>query len=325
MLMSLLLALAGCLLTGFQAALILYRGNGICFNEGCAIVDSLTLVSPLYFNLAGFLFFLLVAASIHQARKDSPIWQRFVSVLLISGFAAEAVLFSFQLFVTKVFCSYCLIIFGLVVFANIFIGLKQIFRGCCIFTAIVMAFASLDFGVDAGPTEKSLEYGSIARITISDSTHELYFFFSPTCPHCEAVIEKLKNGVACTVNFNPIAVLDTFSFPGADRASEYTPQINIDFLQSLGISNIPTLVDKYEGGITIWTGSDLIETFLELNCQVERPESLSEITENRGRIGQSEGRPLLLDGPEKNCSVLEDCEKGPGSMEESFNQQSVVQ
>ena len=88
MLLSHILSLIGCALTGLQTFLILYRGNGLCFNEGCEIVDSLSLLPPLYFNVVGFLFFLFISFGISQARKGSELWQRFTSLLLLAAIAA---------------------------------------------------------------------------------------------------------------------------------------------------------------------------------------------------------------------------------------------
>ncbi|NNK12834.1 MAG: hypothetical protein HKP52_01200, partial [Desulfofustis sp.] len=79
MLVSFFCALIGCLITGVQSVLIYIQGEGVCFNEGCKIADSLTLVDPLYFNLAGFFFFLIVLIGLSRARKGSSLWQRFTS------------------------------------------------------------------------------------------------------------------------------------------------------------------------------------------------------------------------------------------------------
>jgi hypothetical protein len=59
---SVALALLGALGSAVQSAMLLARGEALCFNEGCRIVESLTRVSPLYINLAGLGFFLAVAA-----------------------------------------------------------------------------------------------------------------------------------------------------------------------------------------------------------------------------------------------------------------------
>ncbi len=52
-----LIAFMAAILTAVQAFLIVTGGNQICLNAGCEIVDKYTKVPPLYFNIAGCLFF----------------------------------------------------------------------------------------------------------------------------------------------------------------------------------------------------------------------------------------------------------------------------
>ena len=72
MLVSFFSVLIGILLTGTQSVLIYLQGEGVCFNEGCRIVDSLTLVDPLYFNVAGFFFFLIAALFLQLLIQNRP-------------------------------------------------------------------------------------------------------------------------------------------------------------------------------------------------------------------------------------------------------------
>lgn len=212
MLLSIIASLTGCILTFVQMALIFYKGDGICFNTGCAVVDGLTLIPPFYFNLAGFLFFLFVTIGLIGARKGSEEMERFAGLLLLAGTAAEGILFSFQLFITEVFCSYCLVIFALVLTANLFMGIKQIFKASVIFVSILIAFASLDFRARQGSEYASLDSGSIARLKVESSERTLYLLFSSRCIHCEKVIEEMKQGIGCSVNFNPLDRLETSNF-----------------------------------------------------------------------------------------------------------------
>ena len=301
MILSIIASLTGCILTLAQMALILYRGDGICFNAGCEIVDNLTLVPPFYFNFAGFLFFLFVSISLSGARKGSEEWERFAGLLLLAGTAAEGVLFSFQLFITEAFCSYCLIIFALVVTANLFMGVKQIFKAGVIFISILIGFASLDFRVRQQDEYMSLDSGSIARLEVDSSKRTLYLLFSSTCIHCEKVIEEMKQGISCSVNFNPLDQFDDFKFPGAESSNSYSTQANLNFLRSLGLNGVPVLVDKHGGTTTIWTGERTIRTFLELNCSVENKEIPEE------PIGQTQAPTLNLPSKDEDCTINEDC------------------
>ena len=137
---SLFLPLLASLLTAIQALLILLRGNGMCLNEGCRIVDSLTNVPPLAFNAMGFLFFQAVFWGLLLERKN-PGWPlKAVKVLVLAGMASEGVLVSFQIFITEAFCSYCLIIFAFILLLNISLGFRQIASGAVIFAVVSPGF-----------------------------------------------------------------------------------------------------------------------------------------------------------------------------------------
>ena len=183
MLVSFFCALIGVLITGVQSVLIYVQGEGVCFNEACKIVDSLTLVDPLYFNLAGFFYFLLAAIGLSRARKGSNLWQRFTSLLLLSGLAAEAVLLAFQIIISQVLCSYCLIILALIVLANMFMGLKQIFKGVFIFSAVLIASLSLDYHSGA-IVPQPLERGTMTRFQAENGNTRFHLFISSRCTHC---------------------------------------------------------------------------------------------------------------------------------------------
>ena len=52
-----IVSLLASIFTAIQVVLFFSEKKGICFNAGCEIVDSLTTVPPVYFNVAGFFFF----------------------------------------------------------------------------------------------------------------------------------------------------------------------------------------------------------------------------------------------------------------------------
>ena len=317
MILSIFAAIIGCVLTFVQMALIIFRGDGICFNEGCEIVDSLTLIPPFYFNLAGFLFFFFVLIAVNGAKKRSREWKRFAELLLLAGTAAEGVLFSFQLFITQTFCSYCLIIFALVLTANLFMGAKQMFKATVIFLSILLAFTSLDFRSRQCNEYASLDHGSIARFEVQSSKRTLYLLFSSTCVHCENVIEEIKQGVNCTVNFNPLDRIEDFRFPGAESISTYSTQTNLNFLRSLDLKGVPVLVDKHGGTTTIWRGERTIRTFLEMNCSGNEQNLSTE------PIGQTSAAPPRLPSTDENCSAQDDC-SNQALMPAGSEQQSSV-
>ena len=307
MLLSHILSLIGCALTGLQTFLIFYQGNGLCFNEGCEIVDSLTLVPPLYFNVTGFLFFLFISFGISQARKGSEIWQRFTSLLLLAAIAAEAVLFSFQLFITDVFCSYCLIILTLIVLINIFMGLRQTFRSIVIFSTVCLAFASLDFTVN-NQQEYSLKDGTLAYHSVQDAETELYLFFSSTCEHCESVIEEMSAGLSCTVNFNPVDQLESFTFPNITFSPSFEPRANVSYLKSLGIKEVPALASIKQKRITILQGEKTIRGYLQQNCMITASATVP--LDQYYNQSSAHSSPLI---EEDGCEVEENCEEQTSS------------
>ena len=272
MLVSFFCALIGCLITGVQSVLIYIQGEGVCFNEGCKIVDSLTLVDPLYFNIAGFFYFLLAAIGLSRARKGSNLWQRFTSLLLLAGLAAEAVLLSFQIIISQVLCSYCLIILALIVLANFFMGLKQMFKGIVVFSAVMIAGFSLDYhGGAIAP--KPLEHGTMARYQPENSNQRFVLFISSSCVHCQSVLDSLQDSPGCAVDFNPVDRYDGFSFPGAETVAGYKPRINLHFLKKLGIVEVPVLLDQQETSMVLIRGAETIKAYIGQQCGPRLPEA----------------------------------------------------
>lgn len=319
MLLSHILSLVGCALTGLQAFLILYQGDGICLNQGCEIVDSLTRIPPLYFNIAGFLFFLLVSFGISQARKGSELWQRFTGLLLLAALAAEAVLICFQYLITDIFCSYCLIVFSLIVLINIFMGLKQTFRGIFIFSAACLAFASLDFTIEH-ESEFTLDDGTLASFNTDASDRQLYLFFSSTCDHCEEVLGVMKDELSCNVKFHPVDQVTSFTFPNITPSRSYDPQVNVDFLKHLGIKEIPVIADINQTKTVILTGQKAIVEYLRDYCQPKRLEQTTELPSS-----QSSNYSFPLPEKEDGCSVDENCEEESSSALSSEQSLAVPQ
>ncbi|THB75060.1 MAG: hypothetical protein D6B25_12545 [Desulfobulbaceae bacterium] len=301
MIISQIFAFIGAIITGIQALLILLQGNGICLNEGCEIVDNLTLVDPLYFNSAGCLFFLVALFSLQRARHGSEGWRGFASLILLAALGAEAVLFCFQYFVVDTFCSYCLIILALVVLTNFFVGIKQIFRGLVIFLAVTIAFASLNFSKGAG--SGTLDSGVMARVLNNESEPQLSLFFSSSCKHCENILSLIENELTCSINFNPIDRIDNFSFPGIVVSKEYKPDHNIRLLQHLGLQEVPVLIATEANTQTVISGEQGIVAYLQSRCisdqiSTKAPES----------IGQTELGTSPVIPADDGCSVIEDCD-----------------
>lgn len=321
MFISFFLAVIGCLVTGVQSVLIYLQGEGVCFNDGCAIVDSLTLIEPLYFNLAGFLFFLLAAIGIGSARKGSDLWRRFISLLLLAALAAEGVLFAFQIIISKAFCSYCLIILSLIALMNMFIGLKQIFKGMVIFSAVLLASFVLDYHGGTVRPQK-IENGVMARLVSEKSDNELFLFVSSTCEHCKKVIANLGNTPECTVNINPIDLIESIPLADADLSASYSPGVNLAFLKRLEVKEIPVLLSKTESTTTLIKGEKNIQAFIDAQCRPRTAPAISEtsapvIPQTSGDMMTSSYLPPLPPEDE-GCSIEADCDDPQsGSSEQS--------
>lgn len=308
MILSLLAAVAGVALTAVQTLLIYLQKSGLCLNEGCQVVDSMTMVEPLYFNIAGLTFFLIISFGLLRVRNGSTGWQQPISLLLLAGLAAEAVLLSFQIHVVGIYCSYCVIILGLVVAANVFLGLRQVFKGFLIFSAVMIAFTALDFNADTSANAPLTE-GTMARFAPDGATRDYVLFFSSDCTHCETVLGTLGKTADCAISFNPVDTITRFSLAGATFTDSYRPQINRDFLKRLDIATVPVLLSREQDMITIVKGETAIRSYLAGQCV--KPPSLPT---NQALTGQSTDttdwqRPI----PDDGCSILEDCEQKSAS------------
>jgi len=305
MLVSFFLALIGCLLTGAQSLLIYYQGEGVCFNDGCAIVDSLTLVDPLIFNLVGFFFFLICTIGISRARKGSDLWRRFISLALLAALAAEAVLLAFQLIISQALCSYCLIILALVLLLNLFMGLKQIFKGVVIFSAVLLASFALDYhGSSIKP--QPIEGGTMARYQPADAGRQIYLFISSTCKYCQSVLSALENSTGCAINFNPIDRYDTFSFADAETIPGYRPEVNLAFLKRLEIREVPVLLVKEDSAMTLVSGEQSVVRYIEQQCGGLQP---AVDLQSSGHVSSISTLPLPTE--EDGCTIEENCQDPP--------------
>lgn len=298
------------LLVGIQTFLIFTRGQAFCLTGGCEIVESLTLVPPLYFNAAGFLFFQVVFWCLLWGRKGSEYWNKFARIILLAGLMAEAVLLFFQYAIAQAFCSYCLLVASCIVLLNILCGPRQIFRGIILSSAVFAACFSLQFNPGGGGTAP-LEAGSIASVEGEPGRPALYLFFSATCPHCEAVIELLEEGNVCGVNFNPIEILDDFTFPGAEYHTGYQPLVNLGFLKNLSLKEVPVLVAVGRENTQVIPGRTGIFGYLDERCRPDLSSTYKSGVESSSAIEYAQPSSYLpLE--DEGCRVEEDCEE-PGA------------
>lgn len=293
-------------LAAVQAVLIYSGTKGLCFNDGCEIVDSMTNISPLYFNLAGFLFFQTLFWFFLRGRYGSQYWHKLARLLLLAGLAAEAVLVFFQYSIAAVFCSYCLIIFAVIVLLNLCCGLRQAVRGMVLFTAVIATCFSLQFRAPA-KSGGTLDAGSIAMVSGDRDGIRLYLFFAASCGHCEKVIEAIGTDNSCVVRFNPVEKIEKFDLPGAVLFPDYDPQINLALLGSLAIKEIPVLVAMGPDESLVLKGEARILKYLEKTCR----QSHAKAYQGTSEIGQTGAvfLPGLGKTEDDGCAVSTDCDQ----------------
>ncbi|PIE72203.1 MAG: hypothetical protein CSA20_09025 [Deltaproteobacteria bacterium] len=304
------------ILTGFQAYWVYSRGSGFCLDQGCEIVEKLTLVSPLYINLAGFFFFqVLLWTFLFSKQTDSRFLPRFADFVLLCGLAVESILVFYQYNIANAFCAYCLVICGLVVLLNILGGITQIVKGVVLAGAVLAACFSLQFGSNSF---EGLEAGSIAHIPGAEGRPAVVLFFSEACPHCEAVIEEFRSKKECDIRLNPIDKMAGFTFPEAEIFEDYDISQNLGFLTLLSLKEIPVLLVRDEQETRLIRGEKQIVGYLNDACS-ER--SSSEY--GSGMSSLTPTAPAAYQIPkEEDCPVGQDCtEKKEGDKTVENSQQ----
>ncbi len=303
---SIFIAFIGSIVTLIQIVLISSNYEGICFNEGCKLVDSLTTVSPILINFAGLIFFQLIMWGAWFARKGGSGWVTLLKTLLLAGMAVEGVLIAFQYSVAKSYCSYCLIIFGIVVLLNLFAGFRQSLFAATVFTAVLLAFTGLKISSSSKSQSLSLEKGAFAYIENSTFDKQLYLFFSSSCPYCEVVMEGITQQNKCSIRFNPISIVESIPVREAKRTESYLPEVNRGFLQQLGIDEIPVLAIEEPGQLVVIKGEKRIQEYFNSGCleieQVAQPQIEQSLSGNQTLdfLQPSQG--------DDACSISVDCE-----------------
>ncbi|NIX02487.1 MAG: hypothetical protein GWN13_30465, partial [Phycisphaerae bacterium] len=181
------------------------------------------------------------------------------------------VLVAFQYLVVETFCTYCLIIFSLILLLNFMHGLHHAVTGVAIFVAAVIAFSTLQFNVSSSETKpagiKDLEKGAYAQLAGNPQKPKLSLFFSSTCSHCERVIKSLHQGTLCTISFNPLSKVNTFPLTTVLRNEQYDVGVNRTFMTSLGQRSIPVLLVEEQRSIQLINGGNAIMNYLDKSCR----------------------------------------------------------
>ena len=272
------IAFVGLVLTIAQIGYISKTGTPLCLNGGCAIVENLTRLPPMFFNMAGALFFfvmLILCQFAKSGRGGDNFCLRAASMALLAAMAMEGVLVSFQLQISQAWCSYCLVVFACIFLLNMSIGWRQFLQGLAVFAAVVVASASLDYASswDMSPDGQRGSYGEIAH---PNATIKARLYFSAACPHCEEVIASLNDDTACQIGFYPLDTVSELRVAGLKKHLRYDSAVNRALLQGLGLGEVPVLMVKEEGkDIRVISGKDSIFAFLQRCRPVPTPTSTS--------------------------------------------------
>lgn len=306
--LSLVIALTGSLLTLAQIILLESGLDGICFSGGCEVVDSQTTISPVFFNFFGLVFFQAVFWCVWAGRKSKEL-QFYVGMLLLAGLAAEGVLVSFQYVVVETFCTYCLIVFSLVLLLNLLQGLHHAVTGVALFLSVVVAFSTLQFKTKTSESIvtgiNDLEKGAYATLPGEEKKPKLVLFFSSTCPHCEKVIKSMQQGTACTVSFNPVSKVTKFPLTTALPNEQYDIGVNRAFMTSLGQTGIPVLLVEQQKQLQLFSGGNAIMNYLDKSCRLP-----SATPQSRQSLNIFEpNNEFILQTQDGSCSEDLDCEE----------------
>jgi hypothetical protein len=297
------IALIASLLIAGQIGFILYQGDAFCLNDGCKVVEQLTRVSPLVFNVVGFFFFQCIFWGLRSSRSEPRRLPQFVKILLWAALAVEGVLISFQFQVAHAFCFYCLGILGAIVLLNLLLGWKQVIPGLIFFTGVSLVFASLELNQPLS-SESAFSSGVFASRTGGKTRPEHFLFYSSTCPHCENVIASLKNNDRPTVFFNPIDQVSSLNLTPITLNADYSWAANKALLSALGIDEIPVLITRTTEGLSIVRGERAILAVLAFTPS---PQTLHQPNSTPAPVSQATipGLP-----PKDGCEVSADCTDG---------------
>lgn len=302
--LSVVIALTASLVVGGQIASILLRGETVCPNGGCQVVEELTSISPLFFNLLGLGYFLVVAGVVSFASRMGKKDAFFPSLLLLAGAGVEGALLSYQQFAVRTFCSYCLIVAGFVLLLNLLQGFRQVARAALVFGSVVLASSLLNFGPALLLSRaESVQAGVYAERQGDAAAGRFYLFLSSSCPHCRTVLASLDRFPRCTVAINPISATppDVSSLPIKTR-QKFSPEANRLLLTLLDIKEIPVLLEYTDKDnlYTLHIGEKSILQTLQAQC-APLPSTVS-------RAKSYEGMSTPLDGQEEGeCTIDEEC------------------
>jgi uncharacterized membrane protein len=299
-----LVALGASILMVLQILIHLITGSSICLNTGCKIVEDLAVVSPLYLNVLGLIFFQGVFWLLFNLKPKTLFDIDLLSLVLVSGLVFDAVLMAYQIFVAHAFCGYCLIVFALMIVLTILYGLRQMVIGVAILSAVGLSFSILTvFPVGAKSKPYSLKSASYGVKSCSSPTKEIYLIFSSDCPHCQKVIETLNNCNSCDLYLNPIDSVKSLNLTGLELNRQFAPEINRMILKVLAIDSVPVLVVKDAESYRFIRGENTIINFIRRACFTH-----DEVLYFEESPVSTDQQITVFNEKDEECSLVLDCD-----------------
>lgn len=212
----------------FIELILSFFNKSLCDAYSCKLVASYVKYGESVIIFLGVIvFLLLIVLELSKTRLKEYI----IDALLISAFATEGLLLSFQIFSLKVICYFCFSVF-LIFLALVILRLFQ--RHYSMFFALV-SFASVFF----------MGFLILPNLSPLQSGYDL--FYSKACPHCEKTIEFLEK-THISVN-------------------KYNAQDYKNFLNNIGINEVPVLFINLPHEKKFIVGQENIERYFGSNSQ----------------------------------------------------------
>ena len=279
----------------FQIAYTISKGESFCVNEGCKIVEQMTTLPPMYLNVLGLSFFLLVFF-LTLMTSGRFIGESFLRLFLILGITGDTIAICYQIYVAKTMCIYCCFVFLFILLLNLIGGVRQTILSAGIIASQLFFFSFFSFGPQITAMSNFSIYDGTYAVKICEKpVKRVFLLFSEDCPHCHNVLEKLKNCTACEFHFNPIKKINSSILPDLVPIPSYKPEINVAALNIMGIKNIPVLIVENTDGLTFIKGDKNIINFIQQSCVVKNPFKIFEED------------PLLKTGENGACRLEEKC------------------
>jgi uncharacterized membrane protein len=243
-------------------------GKSICFSEGCRLTAQYTRFGDLSILLIGFAAFATMAALSFLARfyYSTSLANRLLNLVLVVALTGEGFFMGYLMFRIQTVCVFCLIVFGCMVtlgILRILSGQREVIAG---FAALTAVFSLLYLVLPVG-------------ITVNlPAENRLILFYSKDCRHCTEVIKEFEE--------KKIAVAHL-------PVNEYA-----NFLKSMGIDHVPTLLVNDPNQKVFLTGKEAILRYL-LACTTSNKDASGAGPKppaaKRKEAPVAKGQPLIPD------------------------------